>query len=168
VTTPIWAPWRMKYLTGEDKTPGCFFCDHPKDAPRYRENFVVVVQEHAFVCLNKYPFTTSHLLVAPRRHVADPSDLEEHEYVALMNLLRESTVRLRRGVSCPAMNVGFNLGAAAGAGVADHLHGHIVPRWPGDSNFMPVIADVRVMPEYLDESWQRLTKAFADVPGAVA
>ncbi len=168
MTTPIWAPWRMKYLTGEDKEPGCFFCENPKDAARYREKLIVVVQEHALVCLNKYPFTTSHLLVAPRRHVSDLSELSEDEYTALMTLLRESTVRLRRAVSCPAMNVGFNLGEAAGAGVADHVHGHIVPRWPGDSNFMPVIADVRVMPEYLDEAWQRLTRAFAGVPGAVA
>jgi ATP adenylyltransferase len=82
-----------------------------------------------------------------------------------MTLLRDSTVRLRRGVACAAMNVGFNLGKHAGAGVADHLHGHIVPRWPGDTNFMPVIADVRVMPEYLDEAWCRLHVAFADLPG---
>lgn len=163
--TPIWAPWRMKYITGEDKTPGCFFCEHPKDPARFRENLVLVAQPHAFVCLNRYPFTTSHLLVAPRKHVADPSELEEGEYDALMRLVRESVVRLRRAVSCEAMNVGFNLGKAAGAGVADHLHGHLVPRWTGDSNFMPVLADVRVMPEYLDEAWQRLNAAFADLPG---
>ncbi len=163
--TPIWAPWRMKYITGEEKTPGCFFCDHPKDPSRYRENLVLVVQPHAFVCLNRYPFTTSHLLVAPRRHVADPSELEDAEYDALMRLLRESVARLRRAVSCEAMNVGFNLGKAAGAGVADHLHGHLVPRWNGDTNFMPVLADVRVMPEYLDDAWQKLNAAFADVPG---
>jgi ATP adenylyltransferase len=163
--TPIWAPWRMKYITGEDKAPGCFLCDHPKDPSRFRENLVLVAQPHAFVCLNRYPFTTSHLLVAPRRHVADPSELEDAEYVALMRLLRESVVRLRRTVSCEAMNVGFNLGKAAGAGVADHLHGHLVPRWTGDTNFMPVLADVRVMPEYLDEAWQKLHAVFADLPG---
>jgi ATP adenylyltransferase len=126
------------------------------------------VQPHAFVCLNRYPFAASHLLVAPRRHVGDLADLEADEYVALMTLLRDSTVRLRRATGCPAMNVGFNLGKAAGAGVADHVHGHIVPRWPGDTNFLPVLADVRVMPEYLDESWQRLYAAFADVPGSRA
>lgn len=117
------------------------------------------------MCLNRYPFTPSHLLVAPRRHVADIADLTELEYAALMSLLRESTIRLRRAVGCHAMNVGFNLGREAGAGVADHLHGHVVPRWAGDTNFMPVLADIRVMPEYLDDAWRRLYGAFADVPG---
>jgi ATP adenylyltransferase len=159
----------MPYILRTDKSKGpkggCFFCEHVADVPAYRENLVVIVQEHAFVCLNRYPFTPAHLLVAPRRHVGDLADLPVAEYDALMTLLRESTVRLRRAVSCQAMNVGFNLGLYAGAGVADHLHGHIVPRWAGDTNFMPVLADVRVMPEYLDEAWSRLHAAFADLPG---
>jgi len=164
--TPIWAPWRMEYLKAhKDPRPSCFFCEHPAEPSRFRENLVLVVQEHAMVCLNRFPFTTSHLLVSPRRHVPDLADLTAVEYAALMDLVRESSVRLRRAVHCEAMNVGFNLGAAAGAGVADHLHGHLVPRWPGDSNFMPVIADVRVMPEYLDDAWQRLHAAFVDLPG---
>lgn len=169
MSTPLWAPWRMPYLLRSDEAAkgkgGCFFCEHPTSASAFRENLVVVVQEHAFVCLNRYPFTPSHLLVAPRRHVADLAELSSEEYGALMTLLRESTVRLRRAVSCSAMNVGFNLGRDAGAGVADHVHGHIVPRWAGDSNFMPVLADVRVMPEYLDDAWQRLYAAFTDLPG---
>jgi ATP adenylyltransferase len=169
MSTPLWAPWRMPYILkateSEKATDGCFFCEHVKDRARFRDNLVVVVQEHAFVCLNRYPFTPSHLLVAPVRHVADLADLTPDEYRALADLLRESTIRLRRAVSCPAMNVGFNLGAAAGAGVADHLHAHIVPRWTGDTNFMPVLADIRVMPEYLDDAWRRLYAAFADVPG---
>jgi len=160
----LWAPWRMEYFEAK-KNSGCFLCEVPNHASSFRENLVVVVQQHAFVCLNRYPFTTSHLLVAPRRHVAQLSDLENHEYIALMALLRDATVCLKRAVGCQAMNVGFNLGKAAGAGVADHLHGHIVPRWAGDSNFMPVIADVHVMPEYLDQAWQRLHRAFVDVPG---
>jgi len=155
----------MKYITGEDKESGCFFCEHAKDPTKFRERLVLVAQEHAFVCLNKYPFTTSHLLVAPRRHIADPSELDDVEYDALMRLVRETIARLRSTVKCDGMNVGFNLGKAAGAGVADHLHGHVVPRWLGDANFMPVIADVRVMPEYLDDAWQRLNTTFADLPG---
>jgi ATP adenylyltransferase len=155
----------MEYILGQGRTPGCFLCDHPRDPASYRENLVLVVQPHAFVCLNRYPFTTSHLLVAPRRHVADPSELGAEEYAALMDLLRESVVRLRRAVSCDGMNVGFNLGKVAGAGVADHLHGHLVPRWNGDTNFMPVLADVRIMAEHLDDSWRRLHPAFADLPG---
>lgn len=155
----------MKYIQGEDESPGCFLCNYPSEPARFRENLVLVVQEHAFVCLNRYPFTTSHLLVAPRRHVADPLDLEEHEYLALMTLLRQSVAALRKTVRCEAMNVGFNLGKAAGAGVADHLHGHLVPRWSGDTNFLPVLADVRVMPEYLDDAWRKLHAAFGEIPG---
>lgn len=171
MTTPIWAPWRMDYIEGHGKRATCFFCDYAGehiDEANLRQNLVLVVQEHAFVCLNRYPFTTSHLLVAPRRHVADLTDLEAHEYAALTDLLRASVARLREAVGCEAMNVGFNLGKAAGAGVADHLHGHLVPRWNGDTNFMPVLADVRVMPEYLDAAWVRLHDAFLDLPGVRA
>lgn len=165
MATPLWAPWRMEYILGQGKKTGCFLCEHPAAPEAFRENFVLVARPHAFVCLNRFPFTTSHLLVAPRRHVADPSELTEEEYGALMTLLRESVVRLRRAVSCEGMNVGFNLGKVAGAGVADHLHGHLVPRWNGDTNFMPVLADVRVMPEYLGEAYRRLRPHFADLPG---
>lgn len=167
MATPIWAPWRMPYILKTEKTEGCFFCKHSVEPALSRENLVLVVQEHAFVCLNRYPFTPSHLLVAPRRHVGDLADLTDAEYAALMTLLRASTVRLRKAVQCSAMNVGFNLGVDAGAGVAEHVHGHLVPRWAGDTNFMPVLADVRVMPEYLDDAWRRLHAAFADLPGVV-
>lgn len=158
-------PYILQSDRGKTRTGGCFFCEHPSDRRAYRENLVVIVQPHAFVCLNLFPFTPAHLLVAPRRHVADLAELEDEEYTGLMSLLRDSTVRLQRAVSCAAMNVGFNLGRDAGAGVADHLHGHIVPRWRGDTNFMPVLSDVRIMPEYLDEAWRRLHAAFADLPG---
>jgi ATP adenylyltransferase len=165
MSSQIWAPWRMKYVTGEHRDAACFMCEGPTEPAKFRERLVLVVQPHAFVCLNKYPFTTSHLLVVPTRHVGELSALSNEEYDAFMRLLRESTVRLRQAVSCEGMNVGFNLGKAAGAGHADHLHGHIVPRWTGDTNFLPVLSDVRVMAEYLDDAWQRLNEAFADVAG---
>lgn len=168
MTTALWAPWRMEYLDPAKRVEGCFLCAYPGEEALFRENLVVVVQRHAFVCLNRYPFTTSHLLVAPRRHVAELTDLEADEYIALMDLLRESTSRLKRAVRCHGLNVGFNLGAAAGAGVPGHVHGHVVPRWSGDTNFMPVLADVRVMPQYLDEAWRQLYPAFADLPGTRA
>jgi ATP adenylyltransferase len=155
----------MEYFDPKKKDRACFLCEHPKDESRFRENLVVVVQPHAFVCLNRYPFTTSHLLVAPRKHVGGLEELDAEEYASLKDLLRESTVRLKRAVGCEGMNVGFNLGKAAGAGVPGHVHGHVVPRWNGDTNFMPVLTDVRVMPEYLDSAWVRLHAAFADVPG---
>ena len=164
----LWAPWRMEYIEGHRRS-ACIFCDFASEpASKYREDFVLVVQEHALVSLNRYPFTTSHLLVAPRRHVADLGELSDVEYAAFMDLVRKSAARLRTAVNAQALNIGLNLGAAAGAGIADHLHGHIVPRWQGDANFMPVIADVRIMPQYLDEAWARLYPAFADLPGARA
>lgn len=166
--TPLWAPWRMEYILGH-RAHECIFCEFAKQPPdKLRELLVLVVQEHALVCLNRYPFASSHLLVAPRQHVSDLVDLGEDEYASLMTLLRESAKRLRAATNAEAMNIGFNLGKAAGAGIAEHVHGHLVPRWSGDTNFMPVVADVRVMPEYLDEAWRRLYPAFADLPGVRA
>ncbi len=161
----LWAPWRMEYIQREKGTP-CIFCDFAS-APReaYRAKLVLVVQPHALVCLNRYPFAACHLLVAPRRHVADLGDLAPEEYDALMQLVRLAVARVQRATGAEGINVGLNLGRAAGAGIADHLHAHVVPRWTGDTNFMPVVADTRVMPEYLDVSWQRLLSLFADVPG---
>jgi ATP adenylyltransferase len=164
---PLWAPWRMDYITGA-KTAGCVFCDLPSRArtpESLREDLVVVVQEHAFVCLNRYPFASSHLLVIPRRHTSSLADLSSVEYGALMVLLRESAERLRIATNAEGLNIGMNLGKVAGAGIAEHLHAHVVPRWSGDTNFMPVIANVRVMPEYLDDAWCRLYPHFTDLEG---
>lgn len=165
MTTPIWAPWRMDYVRGE-RNAACIFCDFAAaPASAFREKLVLMVQPLALLCLNRYPFTTSHLLVAPRRHVADLAELHDDEYAAVTELVRAAAIRVRRAVGAEALNIGFNLGKAAGAGIADHLHGHVVPRWTGDTNFMPVIADVRVMPEYLDQAWTHLYPHFADLPG---
>jgi len=141
----------------------CQLASSPRE--RYRELLILVVQPHAFVCLNRYPFVASHLLVVSRRHVADRAELSIEEYGALMMLVREAMGRLREATRAEGLNMGLNLGKAAGAGIADHLHAHLVPRWTGDNNFMPVIADVRVMPEYLDDSWVRLLPFFAGLPG---
>jgi ATP adenylyltransferase len=162
----LWAPWRMEYIRGP-KGESCVFCDFATLPPSsYREKLVLAVQPHALVCLNRYPFITSHLLVAPRRHAADLDELSAEEYQATMLLVREAAARLRAAARPDGLNVGMNLGKAAGAGIADHLHAHLVPRWLGDSNFMPVIAGVHVMPEYLDESWRHLAPFFRDLPGA--
>jgi ATP adenylyltransferase len=134
-----------------------------RDPVGFRENLVLVAQKSAFVCLNRYPFTSSHLLVAPRRHVTELEELSESEYAALMNLVRAAVSRLRAVVGAQAFNVGLNLGLAAGASIVGHLHAHVVPRWEGDTSFMPVLADVRIMSEYLDQTWMRLHTAFADL-----
>jgi ATP adenylyltransferase len=155
----------MEYILG-NKQGACVFCEMAAAPPsRYRELIVLVVEEHALVCLNRYPFASSHLLVAPRRHVSGLSDLADQEYVAMMRLVREAEARLRAVTNAEGVNLGMNLGKAAGAGIADHLHTHLVPRWNGDTNFMPVLGDVRIMPEYLDDAWRRLAPAFADVAG---
>ena len=162
---PLWAPWRIDYIVGP-KPDACVFCEMTRvPASELRELLVLLRQPHAFVCLNRYPFASGHLLVTPRRHVADLSDLSDEEYQALTVLLRETTVRLRGAVKASALNVGFNLGRAAGAGIADHLHGHVVPRWDGDTNFMPVLAEVRVMPQHLQATFDHLEPAFADLAG---
>ena len=160
----LWAPWRIEYILGK-KTEGCFLCRYPNEPKALVENGVLLVREHAFVCLNKYPFAAGHLLVAPRRHVASLEDLSEDEHRALFDLLKDSVVRLKQATNPQGLNVGFNLGKAAGAGVDEHLHGHIVPRWAGDSNFMPVIADKRVMPEYLHDTYKRLAPFFVEDAG---
>jgi len=163
--SPLWAPWRMEYIVGP-KADACVFCEmtHVAEA-RFRELHVLVRQAHAVVCLNRYPFASGHLLVTPVRHVADLSELSGEEYTALMLLVRETAGRLRESVRASALNIGMNLGRAAGAGIADHLHAHIVPRWDGDTNFMPVLADVRVMPQHLDATFAHLEPEFADLPG---
>ena len=160
MTERIWAPWRMEYVAGP-KTGACIFCEFAA-APRerWRELLVLDIQPHALVFLNRYPFASSHLVVAPKRHVGQLEELPVEEYDATMRLVRDVAAKLRAAVGAEALNVGLNLGRAAGAGFPDHLHVHVVPRWNGDTSFMPVIADVRVIPEYLDATWAKLEPIF--------
>jgi ATP adenylyltransferase len=161
----LWAPWRMEYILGP-KGGACIFCDFAAAPPAsYREKLVLLAQPHALVCLNKYPFAAGHLLVAPRRHASELGGLSSDEYDATMRLLRDTVERLKGATNAQGFNVGMNLGKSAGAGIEEHLHAHAVPRWNGDSNFMPVLADVRVIPEHLDTTWQRLAPLFGDLPG---
>ena len=156
----LWAPWRMEYILG-DKSGACVFCEHAALAPEeWRKHLVLDATEHAFVVLNRYPFAAGHLLVVPRRHASSFADLSDVEYDATMRLVRSTLARLEAAVRPDGVNLGFNLGKAAGAGIAEHLHAHLVPRWNGDTNFMPVLADVRAMPEHLDATWARLAPHF--------
>ena len=162
----------MEYiLAPKDKDagarPGCIFCNFPSSArDRWRENLVLVANERYAVMLNRYPFAAGHVLVVPRRHVAHLADLPPEECSHLFEAVRLVGERMRRLMKPQGLNYGLNEGVAAGAGIADHLHVHIVPRWLGDTNFMPVVADVRVMPEHLDDSFLRLHAAVSDLPGA--
>ena len=147
---------------GEKKE--CIFCDvATATEENVKERLVVHRGESAYVVLNRYPFAAGHLLVIPYDHVDSVEALDEAKHDALMKLVRESVIRLRKGVKCEGLNVGMNLGAVAGAGVAAHLHVHIVPRWSGDMNFMPVLADTRVIPQALEATRDHLAKFFSDL-----
>jgi len=166
---PLWAPWRMEYiLAPKNRDPGCIFCgiDSAPDVER-AERLVVCRTEHAFVMLNRYPFAAGHLLVVPYPHLESLDQLEAETHDALFRLVRDAATRLRRALKAEGLNIGLNLGAVAGAGIAAHLHAHIVPRWSGDSNFMPVVADVRVVPQALEATRAHLVPYFDDLPGRV-
>lgn len=157
----LWAPWRMTLLSSP-KPQGCIFCDLPASA-NLRESLVLVVTRHALVMLNKYPYNSGHVLVAPRRHAADFERLTPADRAELDFVLRRSISIVRRKLRPEGVNVGMNLGAVAGAGIAEHLHWHVVPRWAGDTNFMPVIGSVKVMPQHLLATYDRLHGAFAQL-----
>lgn len=154
----LWAPWRMSYVTA-DKPKGCIFCDKPKDVDD-AANYIVWRGKESFVMLNAYPYNNGHMLVAPYAHVADLEEVPAETMAELMRLCQRAVRALKCDFHPEGVNMGLNLGAAAGAGVKDHLHFHVVPRWAGDTNFMPVTADVRVIPQALDESYRLLREAF--------
>ena len=161
---PIWAPWRMEYIAGP-KPPGCIFCEFPA-APESsdRANLVVHRSAHAFTCLNRYPYNSGHVMVIPRAHVSDLSALAPDAWIDLGAELRRAVAVVQATYRPEGLNVGMNLGKAAGAGIEPHLHWHVVPRWVGDNNFMPVIAGQRVVPEALDAAWDRIHAGFQAAP----
>lgn len=161
----LWAPWRMDFIRQAEKPEGCVLCGYVGREVG-RASRVLVRKEHAYVVLNKYPYAAGHLMVVPNRHTASPSELAPEEHDALWRLVTESAALLQRASGAEGLNVGMNLGRAAGAGIHEHLHVHLVPRWVGDNNFMPVIADVRVMPEYLEKTWEELRPHFAGAEDA--
>ena len=164
MSEPLWAPWRIEYILGPKSHGSCVFCVERGASSAEAQMRLVVVQTHtALVMLNRYPFASGHLLVIPQVHVQNLEDLSSGDHDALFRLVRESVVRLKKAVRCDGVNVGINLGATAGAGIAEHLHVHIVPRWGGDTNFMPVVADTRVVPQALDETREHLATFFADL-----
>jgi ATP adenylyltransferase len=154
VANQLWAPWRLEYIKQADEEDRCFFCraaEGPDD-----EGLVVHRGERAFVLLNKFPYSSGHLLVAPFRHIGDYGDLEDDEALEIHRLAAEGLGALAVVYEPQGYNLGWNLGRIAGAGVLDHVHEHVVPRWAGDTNFMPVLADVKVLPEHLAETRKRL------------
>lgn len=162
----LWTPWRMSYIRGEEgRGPGCIFeagidqpgLSHDKvGLLLFRDKFTVVL-------LNRFPYANGHLLVAPVRHVADIEDLEVDESAALINMVQQAVGILRKHFAPDGLNVGLNLGAVAGAGLADHLHFHVVPRWQGDHNFMTVLAEVRTIPEHIERTFDLLLPDFKEL-----
>ncbi len=164
---PLWAPWRMEYVLSPKNAGPCIFCNVASASSDERdERLVVCVTRHASVMLNRYPFASGHLLVIPHSHVDGLEKLSEEEHEALFALVRESTVRLKNAVRAEGLNVGLNLGVVAGGSIKDHLHVHIVPRWSGDTNFMPVLADTRVMPQAIADTRDYLRRSFTDLEQA--
>jgi len=153
----LWAPWRIKFV--ETKTAGCVFCSVQKetDGP---ENLIVFRGKHSFVILNRFPYTSGHLLVVANQHVDSLESLESDTRAEMMELATRGMAVIRSVYQPNAFNVGVNIGEAAGAGITGHVHIHVVPRWTGDSNFMLTLADTKVMPEALEETYSRLHRAW--------
>lgn len=172
----LWAPWRLEYVTGSEEkveTPpaplewhagadaSCFLCraaaNYDPSADVDRQLMVAFRGENVAVVLNRFPYNNGHLLIAPLRHVGEPSQLTDDEHLECMKMLSQLTLVYREHMNAEGFNIGLNLGRVAGAGLPGHLHWHLVPRWGGDNNFMPVLAGTRVIPQSLDALWEFLT-----------
>lgn len=157
----MWSPWRMEYIrtATEEDIDGCIFCDLPERGDDETAH-ILKRGERAFVVLNAYPYNPGHLMVAPLRHTAELESLDAGELAETGSLLQEATRVLREEMAPHGFNIGMNLGRIAGAGFPGHVHWHLVPRWSGDTNFMPVVGETRVLPELLDETYRRLRPRF--------
>ncbi|MCP4589743.1 MAG: HIT domain-containing protein [bacterium] len=161
VNRNLWAPWRMEFIRGlgeEQAERGCFLCDYWTHPERDAEHHVVWRTASAFVVMNRFPYTNGHLLIAPASHQGDYEHLSETELLDLQRLTRDAVRLLRETVKAQGFNVGVNLGHCAGAGLPDHMHVHVVPRWNGDTNYMAVLGDTRVIPDGLDSLYLTLTE----------
>ena len=156
----LWAPWRMAYIGGEPE-PGCLFCRVLADPSADAANLVLWREPGALVMLNKFPYNSGHLLIAPVRHTGDFAELHPEEVADLTSALQRAVKLLQQVLTPDGFNLGMNLGTAAGAGIADHLHFHAVPRWNGDTNFMPVLGETKVINEHLEATAAKLRAALA-------
>jgi ATP adenylyltransferase len=154
----LWAPWRLEYIEQADAEQGCIFCRALEGDDE--DGFVVHRGRKAFVLLNRFPYASGHLMVAPFRHVGEFSELEDDEALDVHRLASQGMGALAQLYGPQGFNLGWNLGRIAGAGIVDHVHMHVVPRWAGDTNFMPVLADVKVLPEHLAETRRRLAETW--------
>ena len=167
----LWAPWRLAYVQNSDpekmqpSMPGCFLCSYrDDDSTNDPKNLVVMRGEYSIVVLNRFPYNNGHLLIAPREHKADLRDLNDDELLETNHLLQKMLGLLEKTISPDGFNVGLNLGRVAGAGLPGHLHWHIVPRWNGDTNFMPILGEAKVIPQALDALLDLLSKEMSADP----
>lgn len=159
----LWTPWRMEYiLSPRHKAGGCIF-DAANGEPFSRHDLILLRGREAVVLLNRFPYANGHLLIAPARHVPELQDLTTAENLAIMGMLRHSVAILKTHLHADGFNIGLNLGKTAGAGLADHLHWHVVPRWDGDHNFITVVGEVRTIPEHIEATFDKLLPDFQEL-----
>ena len=160
----LWTPWRMSYLRGEELPPeGCLFCIKPRSEDA--EAHILHRGRHCYVILNRFPYSNGHLMVVPYAHVQSLEDLDAETLAELMALTQLGLRVLRAAYEPQGFNVGMNIGTAGGAGVAEHVHLHVVPRWVGDTNYMTVVGQTRIMPEWLEQTYERLQPLFERLSG---
>ncbi len=162
----LYAPWRMKYIAGSERTSGCVFCEAPKHNDR--EALIVYRGELSYVILNKYPYNSGHVMVVPYRHVPTLEDLRLPELAEMGLLVKASMKALRKAYNPHGFNIGVNVGEAAGAGIAGHVHIHILPRWRGDTNFTVIFSATKVLPEALEDTYEKLKKLVPEAVSEVA
>ncbi len=157
----MWAPWRIEYILSP-KPSGCIFCVKPKES-KDDENFILYRGQYSFIIMNYYPYNNGHLMVVPYRHLSDITVLNDEENKEISSLIQTSVKIIRKTMNAEGFNIGMNLGKTAGAGIDEHIHYHIVPRWNGDTNFMPVAGNSKVISQGLYETWETLLPHFQDL-----
>jgi ATP adenylyltransferase len=158
----LWAPWRMDYILSGDDNGVCIFCPGD-DRGGDKDRLILYAGSMSMVMMNRYPYINGHLLVAPVRHISGLDGLTENESLDLLLMVRKSLDILREAIKAEGFNIGLNLGKVAGAGVEEHMHFHIVPRWSGDTNYMTVLGEVRVIPEHIEETYRKLRPYFEKI-----
>jgi ATP adenylyltransferase len=159
----LWAPWRMEYINSDNKEEGCIFCPG-NDRSQDERRLILYVGEFSIVLMNKFPYINGHLLIAPLRHVNNLDALSADEKLDLINMVERSVSVLKETINPEGFNIGLNLGKIAGAGVEDHIHFHVVPRWSGDTNYMTIFGEVRVIPEHIQKTYNILSPFFKQEP----
>ncbi len=153
----MWAPWRIGYILSDKKEDGCVFCNAYR-AGSDKEYLVLLRSKHSFIIMNKYPYNAGHIMIVPNRHIDTSLSLEPQEQLDMFRLVNKGLDALKKALKPDGFNLGMNLGRVAGAGIDDHIHIHIVPRWNGDTNFMSTVADVKVISESIEETYEKIKK----------